>query len=689
MSTEISEIKKKFNIPRLIDYLKQNLPDVRDKIIDDYHHILFDDATFSINLKDLVDDLGYTNFHSLKELINNNQDIFKENVDFKIKKDLNPGKGKSKGDIMITGKTLMNLSILSRKDNAKILCKELNDMFVQFQKYLLENISKNGELSIKNKFDIDVSKFIGCSVIYLLNIEDNLYKFGHTDDVERRLRTHKSNLKFNYIVKIWKLRNKSQSGCVETKIKKHVRHSKLVGKYGDSKEIIKTSDIESVIKAINKYVDTENDQFDGLVKDVHSEQQRQNLDKQLKLKKLDLEIIKHISSLTNDQIELYKNISDHSEDNPSANYDRYFKDDDKMNINIEEVYGLIGFKNSDNAINYIKDNFKGGYIENEEEFLTNNWIIRQVAMDNRTEFGDYVLSKSMNEISSDEENDEKGKSSPDGETDEPGETDETEETDEKDEKDGKSSNEEESEDDGIDMSKFQEKNYKHIISPGEQELIDEQHKTARECGKCNNLKKFEEFDGTKDWCKHCLNVNKINKNRPKNKEFRKKYNKKHREENLDKYKEKDRLDHIKNQEKDNEYSKNYRSIHKDDLNAKRRDKYHKNPEPEKTQKKVYYKGNKKEIREKQKIRYDNEGGEKDRARKRRTYLKKKENAEATLDPTKEAHCSGCGSDKKIEEFIEDGKRSKQCVKCKTANTERARQRRARKKAEKENMDRDE
>ena len=92
-------------------------------------------------------------------------------------------------------------------------------------KEVLPSIRKTGSYSFKNqpKLLYDLNNFKNKSCFYILNIRDNLYKYGISDNMERRGNDHLNNFKNPRIVKIFELKNYSKCIAIEKNVNSLVK----------------------------------------------------------------------------------------------------------------------------------------------------------------------------------------------------------------------------------------------------------------------------------------------------------------------------------------------------------------------------------------------------------------------------------------------------------------------------------
>ena len=89
--------------------------------------------------------------------------------------------------------------------------------------------------------------------MYILHIRDNIYKYGNTSHIIKRLQAHKTNLNYNKIVKIYKFDNMNLSKEMENKIKKFVKSININIQYGKHIEFFEIDDknLNDIIKKID------------------------------------------------------------------------------------------------------------------------------------------------------------------------------------------------------------------------------------------------------------------------------------------------------------------------------------------------------------------------------------------------------------------------------------------------------
>lgn len=100
---------------------------------------------------------------------------------------------------------------------------------------------------------INILEFYEKHVIYLIEIEQNIYKFGYTSNIKKRFTEHKTRLHSDIIlIKCWDGLRVEIVREIERKIIEYTKNNKINSDYGKyKKEIIKTNDIGTVIELID------------------------------------------------------------------------------------------------------------------------------------------------------------------------------------------------------------------------------------------------------------------------------------------------------------------------------------------------------------------------------------------------------------------------------------------------------
>jgi phage anti-repressor protein len=322
---------------------------------------------------------------------------FTKDEDYKIllvrKDDRKNEGGFNKEDVMLNVDTFKNLCMLAKTKKGKEIRKyyvkleniynQLNKEEIEQQKILLmekdvEN-KKKVEMTLRDSFDKR-------SVVYLIKISMNdeiIYKFGYTDDIITRLRTHKNQISedIELVYCIESKDNKMLEKMLIDYLEQYNFRIKRTINYKQQTELFKVNDIEMVknkLKELNK--DVENDKLLIMtLKNKIIDLENENIE--LKKKISNDEYINHLKN----KIEtLEKTINDINEqkssdvnetietiENEDTINDRIFKKRkvdkiDPTTLNIIETYECI------NAI----------LVKNKEENYSYNGIYKSIKKNN-------------------------------------------------------------------------------------------------------------------------------------------------------------------------------------------------------------------------------------------------------------------------------------------------------------------
>lgn len=125
---------------------------------------------------------------------------------------------------------------------------------------VLPSIRKYGTYSLFDKIDYSLEKldyYKDKDIVYVLHVKDNIYKFGTSYEIIKRIKQHVKNLKFNKIIKLYQVDNRSDGLNCETKIKHMVRKLKIHSDFMGGLEFFETNsnyDINLVIQYIDEIV---------------------------------------------------------------------------------------------------------------------------------------------------------------------------------------------------------------------------------------------------------------------------------------------------------------------------------------------------------------------------------------------------------------------------------------------------
>jgi prophage antirepressor-like protein len=166
----------------------------------------YDESLNSINIKS-----KNINIEEIKKL--------KSNIEKKINKILDPQ------TIFINESGLYSLILSSKMPEAKKFKHWVtNDVLVSIRKYGSFNT-----LQYKQIYDEKSLKSLeNTPTVYIIHVEDSLYKFGQSMHLIDRMNAHKSNLKYEEIIKIYEFPFFDFAINVENKIKKYTTNKKNI-----------------------------------------------------------------------------------------------------------------------------------------------------------------------------------------------------------------------------------------------------------------------------------------------------------------------------------------------------------------------------------------------------------------------------------------------------------------------------
>jgi len=166
---------------------------------------------YPINLENVFHLIGFANKGNAMKTIKNN---FTVNEDYKlliIPREKKQNAGRSEHEIMLNVDTFKSLCMLAKTDKGKeirkyyvklenIHNKIIKQEIEQQKQLLLEKDTQLINKDLENKRKVEMTlrdSFNKRSVVYLIKITINdeiIYKFGYTDDIVTRLRTHKNQI---------------------------------------------------------------------------------------------------------------------------------------------------------------------------------------------------------------------------------------------------------------------------------------------------------------------------------------------------------------------------------------------------------------------------------------------------------------------------------------------------------------
>ncbi len=215
--------------------------------------------------KEIAKTLGYTDTqHSILDHVDSPDKItvdeirggviltlpYKTNEQIKIEQLLADEDAKT---IFINESGLYSLILGSKKPEAK-----------KFKHWVtsevLPAIRQYGSYSLTNKLSYSIDKldnYKGHDIVYVINVKNNIYKFGQSYKIDKRMKNHQDKLQFNHIVKLYKVDNRTVALACEDKIKKLAKKIKIASDYNNGLEFFETNanyNIDSVIQYIDEIV---------------------------------------------------------------------------------------------------------------------------------------------------------------------------------------------------------------------------------------------------------------------------------------------------------------------------------------------------------------------------------------------------------------------------------------------------
>ena len=134
-----------------------------------------------------------------------------------------------------------------------------NPEAIAFKKWVtsmvLPSIRKSGSYNIiDNYIEEDIEKYQNKDCVYIIHIKDNIYKYGYTTHIFKRLQARKTNLNYNKIIKIYYMDNMNEAINLETKIKKLTKSLNINIIYNNHVEIfeVDNNNLQNIIKKIDE-----------------------------------------------------------------------------------------------------------------------------------------------------------------------------------------------------------------------------------------------------------------------------------------------------------------------------------------------------------------------------------------------------------------------------------------------------
>lgn len=234
-----------------------------------------------IAFDDVKDWIGYKQKRTITEILFNKKYDYVNGIDYKFEKIKKEEICKPINEIYMTIDTLKSICLMAPTEKGQQFRKYYIEMEKLYRKYvstIVQNQLTN-PIAELNKYDFDISKYANKEVLYLIFIKDDIYKFGVTANIKKRLSNHDKFLEYKYVIKCWDCSNRSVSKQVEDDIKKYIKVNKLNSVYKGNTEIVKTINIDGIVKIFDVYVSNRIKEYKNLFKSVQIEQKIEMLEK--------------------------------------------------------------------------------------------------------------------------------------------------------------------------------------------------------------------------------------------------------------------------------------------------------------------------------------------------------------------------------------------------------------------------
>ena len=249
---------------KIKNYIK-NKSGIDDKFIDKFYDIIANKIDF-VNYDIIKNCIGYKKKETIKEILLNKKYNFIEGKDYIFYKQKSTG-GRPCIAMKLHVDTIKMLCMMASTKKGQQFRRYYIEMDRIFKKYVSTELLNKLDNPIPelNKYDFDINKYKDKEVLYLIYLEDNLYKYGITANIWKRLKSHKRTIGYDYVIKCWDCINRTVSAKIENAVKKYIKINKMSDIYKKQTEILKIDNINDIIDIFNRYVDIHvtvyNDQF--------------------------------------------------------------------------------------------------------------------------------------------------------------------------------------------------------------------------------------------------------------------------------------------------------------------------------------------------------------------------------------------------------------------------------------------
>lgn len=226
----------------------------------------YKDSKKIVAYTDIKDKIGYKNKQTIEDILSSDKYDFIVDKDYYINKIKKDGICKPINEIYMTVETIECLCMMSStkegQDFRRYFMKKKKSLINDVSNEITEDpkVTENSKNDLKENSNIDgtskfdINKYRGKDVFYLIRIVDNIYKYGITNDICKRLRSHAYTLKYERVIQCWDAGNRNISVKIEECIKKYMRINRLSITYQGQTEIFKTDDVVPILGVFDTYV---------------------------------------------------------------------------------------------------------------------------------------------------------------------------------------------------------------------------------------------------------------------------------------------------------------------------------------------------------------------------------------------------------------------------------------------------
>ena len=251
---------------RFINKIKEKFTDTQQKLFISSFYCYLNhnpNTDFVINLDNIWKWLGFQRKRKCKELL---KSFFKEGIDYNIqyycaKRGIYTTSisietnEKQKEKILLTVNTFKKLCLKARTSKAD----EIHDYYIGMESMIQELIMEEStelqkKLQVKDiqKEKLLISNFNKKPIVYIGIVEDDIIKFGYTDNIERRLSDHKREINNNFTFEF--IYESVYNREIERMIKKILKDNIITKEINGKKqtELIKGLPVHKVNEIIEK-----------------------------------------------------------------------------------------------------------------------------------------------------------------------------------------------------------------------------------------------------------------------------------------------------------------------------------------------------------------------------------------------------------------------------------------------------